>query len=883
MQAPPEQLGSFYLGAEYDIQTGKRNDERPVSYDARDLTTHAICVGMTGSGKTGLCIGMLEEAAMDRVPAILIDPKGDITNLLLQFPELTPAAFQPWINEDDARRKDKTVEEFATSTAEQWKTGLADWGITGERIRALQATTEYTIFTPGSDMGVPINILGSLAAPQLDWATESEAIRERISGTVAALMGLAGISADPVRSREGILLSTIFEFFWQKNEDLDLAKLILSIQTPPVQQLGVFTVDTFFPEKDRFNLAMAFNTLVASPRFQVWLQGEPLDIDRLYFNAEGKPRHSIIYIAHLSESERMFIVTLLLENLITWMRRQSGTTSLRALLYFDEVFGYFPPTAEPSSKRPLLTLLKQARAFGLGCVLVTQNPVDIDYKGLTNAGTWFIGKLQAERDKERVLTGLKGALSEAGKESKADYDTLITKLGSRVFLMHNVHDEGPVVFTTRWAQSYLRGPLTLPQVRSLMAERKRSALVTPTPVAATAPVAAPVSPPAGAMPPSLPPAPAAATLPAAVEAASPAPVQPAVPAGFSAMLPAIDPAVTQVFLPLVTNDSAALRAVTREAGGQVTAQRCQLVYEAGIASLATVRYADQRMGITAEQNLFLLTPGDDSIGGIDWKTAEAINLTSRDLARRPEETGNPDEGPFFAPVPSGASNAKKLAAAAKDLNDHLYYNSRMEVNYHPLLKLAQKPGEDDRSFNIRLQQASRELRDKEVDKLTKTMDTQLKRIVERIEKAKVSLAKKQATQQQKTLETFMNAGGKLLTFFGGRRSMSTIGSALSTTTSKFNQANDAAMDAKQLEELIVELTAEANQLEVELKEKSDEILQRWEQTLQELTKEELKPKRTDVDISLTALAWLPMWRISYDDGLRVRTATIAAYQLPPEA
>jgi hypothetical protein len=395
--------------------------------------------------------------------------------------------------------------------------------------------------------------------------------------------------------------------------------------------------------------------------------------------------------------------------------------------------------------------------------------------------------------------------------------------------------------------------------------------------------AVPVATPAGAMPPSLPTVPVTPTVSVAAQAAPPAPAQPAVPEGFSASLPAIDPAVTQVFLPLVTNDSAALRAVTREAGGQVTAQRCQLVYEAGIASLATVRYADQRMGITAEENLFLLAPGDDSIGGIDWKAAEAINLTSRDLARRPEETGNPDEGPFFAQVPSGASNAKKLAAAAKDLNDHLYYNSRMEVNYHPLLKLAQKPGEDDRSFNIRLQQASRELRDKEVDKLTKTVETQLKRIGERIEKAKASLAKKQATQQQKTLETFMNAGGKLLTFFGGRRSMSTIGSALSTTTSKFNQANDAAMDAKQLEELIAELSAEAAQLETELKEKSDEILQRWEQTLQELTKEELKPKRTDVDVSLTALAWLPMWQISYDDGLRVRIATIAAYQLPPEA
>ena len=420
MQAPPEQLGSFYLGAVYDLENGKRT-ETPVNYDARDLVTHAVCVGMTGSGKTGLCIGLLEEAAIDKAPALLIDPIGDITNLLLQFPELRPEDFEPWINADDARRKDKTVEEFAASTAETWRNGLADWGITGERMKLLAEQTQYTIFTPGSEMGTPLNIMGSLAAPKLDWATESEAIRERIGGTVAELLGLAGVSADPGRSREGILLANIFEHFWQQGENLDLEKLIAAITNPPVKKMGAFEVDVFFPPKDRFNLAMSFNTLLASPKFQSWLMGEPLDVDKLFYTAEGKPRHSIIYIAHLSDSERMFIVTLLLENLITWMRKQSGTTSLRALLYFDEVFGYFPPTAEPSSKRPLLTLLKQGRAFGLGVVLVTQNPVDIDYKGLTNAGTWFIGKLQAERDKERVLAGLKGALTEAGKSDATDF------------------------------------------------------------------------------------------------------------------------------------------------------------------------------------------------------------------------------------------------------------------------------------------------------------------------------------------------------------------------------------------------------------------------------------------------------------------------------
>ncbi|MFN8456727.1 MAG: DUF87 domain-containing protein [Anaerolineae bacterium] len=392
MQAPPEKLGSFYLGAEHDLKTGQRL-EAPINYDARDLTTHAVCVGMTGSGKTGLCIGLLEEAALDQVPTILIDPKGDITNLLLQFPDLRPEDFQPWINADDARRKGQSEAEYAQATADTWRKGLADWGIGPERLRALQAATQYTIYTPGSDAGMPVSILGSLAAPGLDFESNAEAIRERIGGTVAALLGLVDLKVDPVRSREAILLANIFEFFWSKNENLDLAKLILSIQNPPVKQLGVFDVDTFFPQQDRFSLAMSFNNLVASPSFQYWLKGDPLDVDRLLYDAAGKPRQSIFYIAHLSDEERMFFVTLLLENVLTWVRRQSGTTSLRALLYFDEIFGYFPPTGEPPSKRPLLTLLKQARAFGLGVVLVTQNPVDLDYKGLTNAGTWFIGKL----------------------------------------------------------------------------------------------------------------------------------------------------------------------------------------------------------------------------------------------------------------------------------------------------------------------------------------------------------------------------------------------------------------------------------------------------------------------------------------------------------
>jgi hypothetical protein len=857
MQAPPEQLGSFYLGAEYDLETGTRKDAA-INYDARDLVTHAVCVGMTGSGKTGLCIGLLEEAALDKVPAILIDPKGDITNLLLQFPDLQPADFQPWINADDARRKDKTVEEFAAGTAEQWKNGLADWGIGGDRMRLLAQHTGYTIFTPGSDMGIPINILGSLAAPKLDWSTEAENIREQIGGTVAALLGLAGVNADPVRSREGILLANIFENAWQQGQDLDLASLITAIQKPSFRQLGVFDVDTFYPEKDRFGLAMAFNTLVAAPKFQTWLQGEPLDVDRLFFDGEGKPRHSVIYIAHLSDSERMFIVTLLLENLLTWMRRQSGTTSLRALLYFDEVFGYFPPTAEPPSKRPLLTLLKQARAVGLGCVLVTQNPVDIDYKGLTNAGTWFIGKLQAERDKERVLAGLKGALSEAGQPSEVDYGRLITRLGSRVFLMHNVHDRGPVVFNTRWAMSYLRGPLTLPQVRELMKDRKSK----PAPASAAAgtpglQAAAPVASVAAPVAPDGPPAAAAGNA----------------PDGFSATQPVVDPAITPQFLPIVFDERAAVRYLANEAGGRIAVQSISLLYEPGILGSATVRFADTKRRVDAQVDVMRLARPEDGGTQVDWDRAESVPVDSRQLARG---AGTAGQGPYFAPVPEGAATAKKLAAAAKELGDWLYYNQTLKISVQPELGMARDPDEDDRHFRIRLQQAARERRDAEVDKLTESYARRLDTLNDKLARTQQALSEAQARAQAKQAEQLVNIGESVFNFFTGKSTRRAVSSA----TSKWNQASAAAANVEEAKQNIGRLQAEIQELETELQAEVGEITARWESAETTLASDELKPRRSDVDVQGVTLGWAPLWQVVFDDGGRQKTATVPAYQLP---
>ena len=477
-----EKLGVFYLGRVFDPEARKTTEE-PLLYEAKDLTTHAVCVGMTGSGKTGLGIGLIEEAALDGIPAIVIDPKGDMGNLLLAFPQLAPSDFRPWVDEGEAARKQMDVDQCAVQTAETWARGLERWGQDGARIGRLKAAADFAIYTPGSRAGLPLSILSSLAAPPAGFAADDAALCDRTSAAVSGLLALVGVEADPLQSREHILLSTVVDREWRAGRDLDLLALIQAVQEPGVERIGVLPLESFFPAKDRFALAMRLNNLAASPGFSAWTEGEPLDVQRLLYTPEGKPRVSILSIAHLGDAERMFFVTVLLNEVLAWTRRQTGTSSLRALLYMDEIFGYFPPTANPPSKAPMLTLLKQARAFGLGVVLATQNPVDLDYRGLSNTGTWFIGRLQTERDKARVIEGLTSAAAGEGLD-RATLERLMANLGSRVFLMRNVHEDAPVLLESRWCMSYLRGPLSPAQMGALMAARKAAAAVPAAPVAA---------------------------------------------------------------------------------------------------------------------------------------------------------------------------------------------------------------------------------------------------------------------------------------------------------------------------------------------------------------------------------------------------------------
>jgi hypothetical protein len=462
-----EKLGAFYLGKNFDIGTATLSDQFTL-YESKHLTTHAVIIGMTGSGKTGLGIGLLEEALVDNIPVIAIDPKGDLSNLLLSFPNLASTEFEPWVNADAAAQAGKSIADFAALQAGTWQKGLSDWGMDAPRIQKMRSSIDFTIYTPGSNAGIPVSVLKSFDAPPTAVLEDSDALRERIQSTTTGLLGLLDIEADPIRSREHIFISSIFSAVWLEGKNLDLGGLIEKIQNPPFEKVGVMSLESFYPAKERFELAMSINNLLASPGFAAWMEGEPLDVKNFLWTKEGKPRCSVFSIAHLSDGERMFFVSSLLNATLSWMRGQSGTPSLRAVFYMDEIFGYFPPNGNPPSKTPMLTLLKQARAFGLGMVLSTQNPVDLDYKGLSNTGTWFIGRLQTENDKARVLE----ALSSAGGSSNTDLDKMLSSLGKRVFLMHNTNNPKPIVFQTRWTMSYLAGPVTLEQIKVLMKDKK---------------------------------------------------------------------------------------------------------------------------------------------------------------------------------------------------------------------------------------------------------------------------------------------------------------------------------------------------------------------------------------------------------------------------
>ena len=797
-----EKLGVFYLGRPYDM-AAKQAKPGWLLYDSKDLVTHAVCVGMTGSGKTGLCLSLLEEAAIDNIPAIIIDPKGDLGNLMLTFPSLKGEDFQPWINEDDARKKGLSPADFAQAQAELWTKGLAGWQQDGARIQRLRDAANVAIYTPGSNAGLPVSILKSFAAPAADVREDAELFRERISTTVTSLLGLLGIEADPIQSREHILLSTILDRTWRNEEDLDLAALIHAIQAPPVAKIGVMDVDSFFPSKDRFALAMKLNNLLAAPGFQSWLEGEALDIQSLLYTPAGKPRLAIFSIAHLSDAERMFFVTLLLSQMVGWMRAQSGTTSLRALLYMDEIFGYFPPVANPPSKLPLMTLLKQARAFGLGVVLATQNPVDLDYKGLANTGTWFIGRLQTERDKARVLEGLEGASSSVGKKfDKGRMEQTLAGLGNRIFLMNNVHEDEPVVFETRWCLSYLRGPLTRTQIKQLMDPVRGQASSVKRQMSGEARLTNDES-------------------------------------RLTSSRPIVPPDVPQQFVPLRGSKP----------------EGSDLVYAPMLLGSSQIRFSDTKSGIDQTQDVTVLVPMTDGAVAVDWDHAAAADLAVADLEQSPES------GAQFLLLPASASKAKSYADWNKDFGGWLFRTQKLELLKSPTTKDISKPGESERDFRVRLQQSGRELRDKAAESLRRKYAPKIAALQDRIRRAEQMKVKQQAESRSSQVQAAISVGASILGAFLGRKTISATNIGRATTAIKSaGRVMKESQDVGYAEENVSALQQQLADLEAQFKAESEAMAASTDPLTEQLEAISIKPTKANIAVKLVALAWTPQWR-----------------------
>jgi Helicase HerA, central domain len=795
-----DQPGKFFLGGVIDPVSGKRTGDN-VFYESRNLTTHGVIVGMTGSGKTGLGIVILEEALISGIPCLIIDPKGDMGNLLLNFPSFFSEDFRPWLNVAEAGRSGIGLDQLANQTSANWKSGLDGWGIGADRMRTLGTSADFVIYTPGSSSGIPINIVGSLASPDLDWSTpiQAEIARDEIEGLVSSLLVLAEIDANPISSPEHILLANLIEKAWSDGRDLDLTLLIAQVRHPPMRKLGVFDLESFYPEKERDKLAMRLNGLIASPAFVAWMEGPPLDIEKLLYAPNGQPQASIVYLAHLSDAERQFVVTLLLSKLVTWMRRQAGTPDLRALVYMDEVFGFAPPTAEPPSKKQILTIIKQARAFGVGMVLSTQNPVDLDYKAMSNAGTWMIGRLQTERDKTRILEGIQ---SVSGQVDVKLFDKLISSLGKRQFILQSAQAKEPLVFTSRWTISYLAGPLDRNQVIKLMADhpaRKLSPSVT----------------------------------------AFPGKLQIGVPdrsEDVSQVAPKVDASVSVYYLDPAAPWASRVRAVP---GGTR--------WRAGLVARIHLAYKDRGAGVDhVEEWEAVFFPLSDRF---DPKTAINVDYDDRDLIRQP-----PNQALYMLPEAS-LEKAAYFKEVRSSLRDYLSRSRSIRIFRNSALHLFSRVGESRTDFEARCQEAAENVADAEVAKLRDRYDVSFHRIRDQLSSADRRARELDADVHQRHQQEVILGAGDLLSglLSGRRRSIS-----LNRAASRRSQTMRSKERLHTAEEKKAEKATELEQLEDELAQDITEITEKWNSVAMKIEEIEISLDKTDVDVDDVGVLWIPI-------------------------
>ena len=804
-----EKLGVFYLGKEFDLAARTRNEEM-ILYDSKDLLTHAVIIGMTGSGKTGLGIGMIEEALIDNIPVIAIDPKGDLPNLLLGFPQLRPEDFRPWIQPGDASRQGLTLDKYAEKTAATWKKGLAEWGQDHQRIARLQAAAEMAVYTPGSSAGKSVNVLRSFAPPPAEVRTDIDLFRERIQSTATALLTLMGLDADPISSREHILISNIFEQSWSHGGGLDLAGLIRSIQQPPLERIGVMDLESFYPSKERFQLALRLNSLLAAPGFEAWLTGEPLDIAQMLYTKTGKPRALIFSINHLSESERMFFTALLLNEILAWIRTQAGTSSLRTMLYMDEIYGYFPPVKNPPAKAPLLTLLKQARAYGLGVVLSTQNPVDLDYKGLANTGTWFIGRLQTENDKERVMAGLEGAAAGSAFD-RGRMGEILSGLGKRVFLLHNVHEAAPVVFETRWVLSYLAGPMTREQIKRL----NRDTLAAPLAKATETPASMPSHEPTTSR---------HATLD---KSATRMPTTPSLP-----------PEIKAYYLPA-------------SGAGQ------GLTYVPAVGGWVSVHYSNRRYRIDQSEEFAMAAPIESGPISVDWDLALEVGLDPTAIETEPLI------GADYADLPAVGKKVKAYDKWLKDLARWVRQKRPLTVYRSRKYKMTSVAGEAESLFRARISQVARERRDLAIEKLRRKYGKTYTTLKDRLMRAQQALMREQEQAKAKKMESVISFGTAILGAFLGRKAVS-AGSVtrMGTAAKSAGRLKKEQMDVARAQETVASVQSRMADLEARLQQDIDGLEASFDPEDEALDEIRVNARSSNISIDVFGLLWLPYRRNS---------------------
>lgn len=783
-----------------ELFLGRRDDQQKVLLDPDTFVTHGVILGMTGSGKTGLAIGLLEEMVEAGVPVIAIDPKGDLPNLALLFPQLTAAEFEPWVDPSEAKREGLSVSDLAAKTAGTWKDGLARWDLGPTQIQALKDKIDLRILTPGSKAVNPVNLLGTFHAPGPDLPADDQA--ELASGIVSGLLSLVIDNVDPLRDPRHLLLVQILANAWAEGKGLSLEDLIGQLVDPPFAKVGVFPVDAFFSPDDRMKLAMQLNNLVASPTFAAWKEGAPLDIASLVEPKDGKVPVNIFSLAHLSEKERHFFVGRLMNEVLTWTRGLSGSSALRAFVYFDEVAGYLPPHPQnPPSKKPILTMLKQSRAVGVGVCLATQNPVDLDYKAISNMGTWMIGRLQTQQDRDRVRDGL---MSASGGLTASEVEAEFSKIQPRTFLLKKPKDDKPILFHTRWAMSYLRGPVTL-------AELPR--------IAGSAPAAR-------------------GSVQSASSAGDDAPgksTPPPAPKGYGQTF--LDP--RYVFHNRMDGYFEQHAEPARSDG--------KVLHRPALHAVLRLQFDERQDDFILHQRHHYVAFPIDGVGSVGDKF-DVVPLEDEDLL------STADNEAVFTELPADFDEAQELKKAQDDLSDHLYRTLTATRFANPKVKLYSKPGESREDFVARCGEAAEDLADQAAVKLKNSLDTKIKRVSDRLDKAQKKVEQLSLTEKGRKLEGLWNAGAMLVSLFTKRRK------SFSSVLGSSRRALEADSRTTTAESEVEKLQAELLELQQDLETKLQDLEDEHAALAEKVEERELRLDRSDITVERFEILWVPVTR-----------------------